>query len=581
MIKVEVYKHLMRTYGYLPFIWLGALSEMMKGIVHRILSIFLLGSIVSYLLKGEYEVAQRYTIYFLLLYVAAEIVGAIGEFFAIRSSDQRYRGLTLDYYSKLLGKDISFYRSNQLGALAASFRQHLDGTMTLIRLLRRDFVGLFVALILAPVSLFYLDSKIGSCAIAVVTIQVVYIFWASATGNKLRSETQSIYRRFTGEIADQLSNIVACRVDGQYSNTTAEVAQLADQEAETFWRRHRNTMLLDIPRSLVTGVSMAALFWVVIASHSVNVIYVVVAIIILIQTLQAVLALPDLVNRYDEHFLKVYATLKYLSDSDESVKEPSLDKRRDVKPGDIELDDVTFSYASGGRSQGESVVFCGLTFAIRRGERIGIVGLNGAGKSTLAGLLMRFYDVQQGVIKIGGNDIRDLSMADLKRLIAYVPQEPTLFNRSIWKNIAFARPEASEAAIVDAAKAAHIHDFILSLNAGYETIIGDKGVQLSGGQKQRVAIARALLKDAEIYIFDEATSALDGESERLIRHSLQAIDKTKTVIFIAHRLSTVAELDRIVVLENGRIVEEGDHQTLIGTGGRYQALWEAQIATAN
>jgi ATP-binding cassette subfamily B protein len=204
------------------------------------------------------------------------------------------------------------------------------------------------------------------------------------------------------------------------------------------------------------------------------------------------------------------------------------------------------------------------------------VGLSGAGKSTLASLLMRFDDVDSGSIKIDGVDIRDVAQDDLRRNIAFVPQEPLLFHRTIRENIMYFNPSASEEKMIEAAKAAHAYEFISELPKGYDTLVGERGIKLSGGQKQRVVIARSILKNAPIMIFDEATSALDSESEKIIQAALPKIIGKHTAIVIAHRLSTVASLDRIIVMERGKIIEEGTHQQLLAQKGRYYSLWQKQ-----
>jgi ATP-binding cassette subfamily B protein len=222
-------------------------------------------------------------------------------------------------------------------------------------------------------------------------------------------------------------------------------------------------------------------------------------------------------------------------------------------------------------------VFEDLTVTIAGGEQVGIVGLSGAGKSTLAGLLMRFDDVTQGAIRIDGVDLRDVRQSELRRQIAYVPQEPLLFHRSIRDNIAYFDEEATQAQIERAAQAAHAHHFIQRLPLGYDSMVGERGVKLSGGQKQRIVIARSILKNAPIMLFDEATGALDTESEQIIQRALPEIMGRHTAIVIAHRLSTIAGLDRILVMHEGRIAEQGSHAELLRLGGRYARLWYRQV----
>src|SRR5207248_1182859 len=210
------------------------------------------------------------------------------------------------------------------------------------------------------------------------------------------------------------------------------------------------------------------------------------------------------------------------------------------------------------------------------GQRLAVVGHSGSGKSTLARLLYRCYDISTGTITVNDIDIREVKQASLRAAIGIVPQDTVLFNDTILYNIRYGRPEASDDEVHDAARAAHIHDFIVTLPAGYETMVGERGLKLSGGEKQRVAIARALLKNPRILIFDEATSALDSRAEKAIQAELERISEGRTTLVIAHRLSTVMDADQILVLAHGRIVERGSHQQLLEVKGEYARMWSLQ-----
>ena len=245
-----------------------------------------------------------------------------------------------------------------------------------------------------------------------------------------------------------------------------------------------------------------------------------------------------------------------------------------IKGGQIEFDNVSFGYDQ------ERVILSNLSLTINKGETVAIVGPSGSGKSTIGRLIFRFYDVNNGSIRIDGQDIRDVTQASVHNSIGIVPQDTVLFNDTIGYNIAYGRIDASNDDIIAAAKSAKIHDFIISLTDGYNTTVGERGLKLSGGEKQRVGIARTLLKNPPILVLDEATSALDTETERNIQESLRGLGTGRSVITIAHRLSTVVDADQIVVLEKGVIVEKGTHDELLNLNGRYTKMWHIQESEA-
>jgi len=236
----------------------------------------------------------------------------------------------------------------------------------------------------------------------------------------------------------------------------------------------------------------------------------------------------------------------------------------------IRFDDIGFGYDA------KRQILHDVSFDIPAGHTVAVVGASGAGKSTLSRLLFRFYDVGSGAIRFNGTDIRELTQDSLRAHIGIVPQDTVLFNDSIYYNIAYGRPGASREEVIEAAKSAHIHDFVMSLPDGYDTTVGERGLKLSGGEKQRVAIARTLLKNPPVLIFDEATSALDSRTEKAIQTELFDIAANRTTLIIAHRLSTIADADTIIVMEGGRIIERGHHRQLLAAGGRYAEMWRLQ-----
>ena len=257
-------------------------------------------------------------------------------------------------------------------------------------------------------------------------------------------------------------------------------------------------------------------------------------------------------------------------------KPDALPLRIDGPPA-VRFENVGFAYdTAAANAEAARPILRDVSFEIPAGKTVAVVGPSGAGKSTLSRLLFRFYDVQQGRITIAGQDIRDVTQTSVRRAIGIVPQDTVLFNDTIEYNIAYGNPGASHAQVEEAARSAHIHEFIASTPAGYGAMVGERGLKLSGGEKQRVAIARTLLKNPPILIFDEATSALDSANERAIQAELQSVAQNRTTLVIAHRLSTVVDAHEILVMEAGRIIERGNHTQLLAANGRYAQMWALQ-----
>jgi subfamily B ATP-binding cassette protein MsbA len=258
-------------------------------------------------------------------------------------------------------------------------------------------------------------------------------------------------------------------------------------------------------------------------------------------------------------------------DAPVEITDPPEADHIDTLEREIVFDDVSFTYRSG------QTALRGVSFAVPKGSVLAIVGPSGAGKSTVVDLLGRFFEVSSGAVRVDGRDVREVRISDLRALMGIVSQETVLFHDSVRANIAYGRPEASLDEIVVAARAANAHEFVERMSEGYETVVGERGMELSGGQRQRIAIARAILRDPPILILDEATSALDTESERLIQQAIETLLEGRTVFVVAHRLSTVRRADQILVLEDGAIVERGNHATLLAQDGRYKRLYDLQF----
>lgn len=295
---------------------------------------------------------------------------------------------------------------------------------------------------------------------------------------------------------------------------------------------------------------------------------------VLIQTL--ILTLSNIYNNISMNFLQFFKNYGGIKDGLELLGKPCevVDKPRAVemklKNAAIKVENITYHY------KGTEPLFHDFNLDISSGEKIGLVGHSGSGKSTLIKLLSRYYDLQEGKICIGGYDISNVTQDSLRRNIALIPQDPSLFNRTIMENIRYGNLKASDEEVIEAAKKAYCHEFIKNIPQGYQSKVGERGVMLSGGERQRIAIARAILKDAPILILDEATSALDSESEKFIQDSLRDLMAGKTVIAVAHRLSTLKEMDKLVVMDNGQIIEQGTHTSLLRKKGAYYHFYNMQ-----
>jgi ATP-binding cassette subfamily B multidrug efflux pump len=380
--------------------------------------------------------------------------------------------------------------------------------------------------------------------------------------SKAVSEGRSM---LTGRIVDSYTNILTVKLFARAREEDAYVRDAIDQHTELFYRSLRlNTLfsfcLSTLNAMMVTGTGgLALVLW---TQGKVEVGTVAMALPLAWQIVNVagwvalqVTSIFENIGVIQEGMMTIARPIALIDRPDA----PSLDVTR----GEIVFEDVRFGY---GRETG---VIDGLTLTVKPGEKIGLIGRSGAGKSTVVNLLLRFFDLEGGRILIDGQDI------------AAVTQDTSLLHRSIGDNIRYGRPQATDAEVVAAAKLAHAHEFILELEdwkqrRGYPAQVGERGVKLSGGQRQRIAIARVILKNAPILVLDEATSALDSEVEAAIQSSLDTLMAGKTVIAIAHRLSTIARMDRLIVLDRGRIVEQGTHHELLQHGGHYAALWQRQ-----
>jgi len=578
MIKA-VYRNFFATYGRQPGYWVGAALSTIRTIITRVVTVIILGQLVGHIAKGDAAGAAIFVWIFLGLALGATVLATAADLIAIYAENRTYSQLSDNYFKKLTGKDLAFYKNNQTGYLVSAYRQYLDSMMTLSRLLRGNGINTIVALLAPIVVLTVASPLVGTVAAVVILLQFIYVSWASKLAGSARAASHEIYRQLSGEVSDVVTNVVAFKSSGDHRPTYRRIRELSTAESAAFTRRRWIENGINIPRLTITNIGSAVAFLIIVNSSGGHLSaesagLMVMTITYMWQLISVVDGLSELIAQHDDLVTKIYPNLKFMAGEDEKIKDPARPEKLPNCRGALAVNHVGFNY--GNKKAEPTVVFTDVNLAVAAGERVGIVGLSGSGKSTLASLLMRFDDVTTGSITLDGVDIRRLRQDELHRHISYVPQEPMLFHRSIRDNLRYFAPDATDADMEAAARASHAHEFIMNLAQGYDTLVGERGVKLSGGQKQRVVIARAILKNAAVMIFDEATSALDSESEEIIQKALPEIIGRRTAIVIAHRLSTVAGLDRIIVMEDGAIIEQGSHAELVKLGGRYYSLWQKQ-----
>ena len=484
------------------------------------------------------------------------------------------RDLYAQCFNKLTNQTL-FFHSNKFGGSLVSQTNKLVGA---VESFWDTIIWSILPLVVSLVgSIIVLSTLLWQYALFLLIFSIVFslvVYYGSKPMAKLTKKEAKSSNKLNGQLADVISNVLAVKSSG---------AEATEQKFFTKTVNSWRNSSLDVMRgflkvstiysSINMVIKIGAIAFAVYAAQN-NLVSVASVYLIITYTGSVAHELWNM-NGIMRSYNRIIGNA---NDMVEVLQTPTTlidksDSKLKVTNGEISMDKITFTHDEG---QGDTL-FHDFSLDIKPGEKIGLVGASGSGKTTLTKLLLRFADIDSGKITIDGQDISEVTQASLRAKIAYVPQEPLLFHRSVRENIAYGRPDATDTEIEEAAKKAGAYDFIVGLKDGFDTMVGERGIKLSGGQRQRVAIARAILKDAPILVLDEATSALDSESEALIQKSLETLMKNRTSIVIAHRLSTIAKLDRIIVLKNGKIVEDGSHDELINKKrGVYAKLWARQ-----
>jgi ATP-binding cassette, subfamily B, bacterial len=482
--------------------------------------------------------------------------------------------LRIDTYDHVQHLKLAYFEDRTTGGLLAVLNDDINQLERFLNVGVNDIWQVVTTVLVIGGIFFYTAPNVAWMAM----LPMPFIIWGSIRFQRTLAPRYAAVREqvgmLNGQLANNLSGIATIK------SFTAEKHELGrvTLESDRYRSANRSAIALSsafVPliRMLIMGGFIAILIsgGNMVLSGTLAVGVYSVLIFITQRLLWPLTSLGDTLDLYQRAMASTDRALDLL-DADALLPDGNTTLDAQKVAGEIELDKVSFEYQSG---ENQSVIH-DLTVQMHAGETVGIVGSTGAGKTTLVKLLLRFYDVQRGCIRLDGHDLRDLYVKDLRRLIGFVSQDVYLFHGTVRENIAYGSFDATDGEIIQAAKTAEAHDFITSLPQGYDTLVGERGQKLSGGQRQRISIARAVLKDPPVLILDEATSSVDNETEALIQHSLERIAVGRTTIVIAHRLSTVRNADRIFVLESGQLKEQGRHDDLVASGGIYARLWDVQ-----
>jgi len=539
---------------------------------------FLLKNIVDTLSEGGANSLILVPVALVIAYGFARfsmiILGEIRDTVFGRVTERAMTKIGLKVFKHVHRLDLDFHLNRRTGGLSRDIERGINGISFLMRFFVFNIAPTLIEIALV-IGIFFFNYGIAFAAITMFAV-VLYILFSMVT-----TDWRTAFVREAAQ-ADSVSSTIS--IDSLLNHETVKYFTNEEYEANRYdralldWeeakRKNRLSLLgLNAGQGLIISVAMTSMMWLAaerVAEGSMSV-----GDFVLINAFMMQLFIPlnflGFVYREIKGSMANIENMFSLLDLTSGVKDITDAPELQITGGVISFNRVSFHYRD------DRAIIRDLSFTIQSGEKVAVVGASGAGKSTLVKLLFRFYDPNTGSISIDGQDVSQVSQQSLRRAIGIVPQDTVLFNQSIFENIRYGDPQASDEEILQAIRLAHLEDFIAQLPQGSATVVGERGLKLSGGEKQRVAIARTILKRPPILIFDEATSSLDSKSERSILSALQEISEGHTSMVIAHRLSTVVDADRIIVLDQGSMVEQGSHRELLSLKGRYFELWTAQL----
>ena len=548
--------------------------------LNRLINYVLLPLLFSLVIQGLIQSPKnwQHPITLIIIALVAAIVSAylghIGSRKQFLHEERMSTQLVKLSMDKLMRHSDQFFANKKVGSLAGDVTNFYRSIIMVLDAVYLNSTSIVVSY-LASLIIIAILSPILLIPLLFITLFIVIHSIKSMNNRRpLRNERKQRTSRLTGTIADIIGNHQIVRF---FATESSEIADVVRERTaiEKVANREINIILHDSFIRQVTLFSTQVIIMliciVLFESHLISIAALIFTVTYLSRLTSSLFEITPIIRTIEQALIDA-ADMTEILDQDIEILDKKDAPTLHVSGGRIIFDAVNFSY----KDNDDDVVINSFTLDIKPGESIGLAGHSGGGKTTLSKLLLRFADIQSGSIKIDGQDISDVTQDSLHEAISYVPQEAYLFHRSLRENIAYGKVGATDKQIMNAVKRANALEFIDKLPQGLDTIVGERGVKLSGGQRQRIAIARAILKDSPILVLDEATSALDSSSEKLIQESLTELMKKRTSVVVAHRLSTIAKLDRIIVIDNGSIVEQGTHDELLSIGGTYATLWAHQ-----